>query len=1095
MDSLFQNLVPEHLLEIFLIIFISALLVWFFAMYFWKQKLSNATLEWESRFNTKSRDYNELRNNYSSLDKNLKASQTKVEDLESKFLESNTLSQKLSEEKHVLTDQLKRFEASNLEFQKKISNLEIVKDKHQQALPILEANQLEIEKYKREVEILGKQKQELSGVINGLKDFRTRYEDIYLQLNKQKEQLEISSTKVGELERAIEVERKEGPKVLELTGKLRWIQAEKNLLVDQLSQLELVMEEAAFAQLRADVRSLIPTEEAPSVEVVVQPDPALQTYQVKLWEKEGELRWSEEDKRTLTQKIEELEYAKQTISEPHDGEKIFEENGIQEVIQAFEPIAIDKEGKLTQLALELEVLAIEKTQTEQELEELLGVQTSLKSQLKELAKEKGSLFQITQSQLETIDELNGRIRWSKWEEDELTESNKELKEKLDIRFKQWEEEQEKAVQLAEAVKVKENEVQEIEQRLAAEQVAQALIESEEMEEMKFRIEELQASTYLAAEDQWNQLAEQSRLSLLLKHAEAKAQQYGSEVERLSQEGTENREELIQLFDQVQALQNSAYAAAQWTTDHEAENARLAHSFSKLREEIEALNQVESQNERLQEELLELRESTYLAAQVQADSEAESTRNSLHTKTLKSQLVKFQGIASEKEILLAELEDVKKIASEKELLQEELENLKWVASEKEQLQEELEGLKGIVSEKESLQQELKGLKGVVSEKDSLQLEVDGLRSTTHTAAKQLADDEASLVRQQLHLQVLEAQLQTIQLETENEKSQLREEIEALHQSMEASEKDRMEHQKRVEELEQKLMESQSKIEEFTSEKNSDSFLLQEMSGTQALLEQERTQLLEQLQNLRESTQLAAQNSADNLGELARMHLDLGKAKQEIHSLEEEIQNGAVQIQQLQAQMIQQDQKHTREVEEIQESLQLTQSQELATSETKVQELATRITELEEELKNVQTERGEKDLRITQLEARIGELSSIDREEFPAFPTTPASVSFALELTEEEKDNVRQRIFERREELELNFGRIGIAASTERDELTQIEGIDTFTEERLNLIQIYCFRQIANFSEEEIRTITEALELTPGIIPQKNWIQQAKDLRKK
>ena len=1098
-------------------------------MYHWKQKLSHATLEWESRFNTKSRDYNELRNNYASLDKTFKESQTKLNTLESQVQEHTSLTQKLSEEKNLLSNQLKKYEVSTLEFQKTISNLEEVKLKHQETLPLIEANQQEIEKHKKEAEVLAKQKKELTGVVNGLKDYRTRYEDAYLQLTKQKKVLESAQESIGKLEQALILEREEGPKVLELSGKLRWVQSEKELLLNQLAQMELWMERAAFDQLRGDAEHVLFTEKAAKdIDTPVSTDTVIQTYQVKLWEKEGALRWAEDEKLGLVKKIEELEYAGQSLTETRKDEKPIESVEAEKIEDLTRSIGVDQNGKLTHLAMELEETLEEKHSLSNQLAEL-------NTQLEGLLTDKESLSQLTQSQRDTIDELTGRFRWNQLAETELKQTNSDLKEKLDIRFDQLEKEKEQTLKLAESLKLRENEFLELEKRFASEQVAQALIESEEMDEMKMRLDELLSTTYQAAEDHWNHLAENSRLSLSLKQAEAYVGQYASEIEQLKRHEAENKAELISLFDQVQSLQETAYSAAQSTTDHEAENVRLAHSVKGLEDEIEVLSEIKEQKEALESELSDLRESAYSAAQSTIDHEAENVRLAHTLKGLKDEIevlseVKGQKEALEKELsnlresaysaaqittdheaenvrlayalkgLRDEIEVLGEIEGQKEALESELSDLRESAhlAAQEQIDKEAENLR-ISLRTKSLEEELMNFKGIESEKESLTMELEELRSTAYAAAKQQVDDEGALIRQTLNLQQMSQQLAGIQQETEKEKELLKEEIKILSESMDASEKGRMEHQKKVEELEKALNQTKDQLAEIRSQKDSDNFLLHEFSGTQTLLEEEKDHLTRQVKELRQSAQLAAQQSADNLGELSRMQLELAKAKREIHTLEGEMQDGASQIQQLQAQMIQQDKQHTREVEEMEEALKLSEAQlemdQIGESQ-KAEELAQRIAELEEALKSAQTEKAQKNLRIAQLETRVAALSQNEQEDFPAFPNnSPATVSFALELTEEEKDHIRQRIFQRRGELELNYGRMGIASSSERDDLTQIEGIDAFTEERLNLIQIYCFGQIANFSDEEVNSITESLELTPGIITQKNWIQQAKKLKKK
>jgi predicted flap endonuclease-1-like 5' DNA nuclease len=44
----------------------------------------------------------------------------------------------------------------------------------------------------------------------------------------------------------------------------------------------------------------------------------------------------------------------------------------------------------------------------------------------------------------------------------------------------------------------------------------------------------------------------------------------------------------------------------------------------------------------------------------------------------------------------------------------------------------------------------------------------------------------------------------------------------------------------------------------------------------------------------------------------------------------------------------------------------------------------------------------------------------------------------------------------------------------------------------MLDIYTFRQIGNFTEEDVRAVTEAIEYFPGRIERDEWILQAKEL---
>jgi predicted flap endonuclease-1-like 5' DNA nuclease len=76
--------------------------------------------------------------------------------------------------------------------------------------------------------------------------------------------------------------------------------------------------------------------------------------------------------------------------------------------------------------------------------------------------------------------------------------------------------------------------------------------------------------------------------------------------------------------------------------------------------------------------------------------------------------------------------------------------------------------------------------------------------------------------------------------------------------------------------------------------------------------------------------------------------------------------------------------------------------------------------------------------------------------------------------------------------IYYNRIGIAKKEEADDLTIISGIGGWIKEKLNALDIYTLRQISNFTEEDVHTVTEAIEYFPGRIERDEWILQAQEL---
>jgi predicted flap endonuclease-1-like 5' DNA nuclease len=79
--------------------------------------------------------------------------------------------------------------------------------------------------------------------------------------------------------------------------------------------------------------------------------------------------------------------------------------------------------------------------------------------------------------------------------------------------------------------------------------------------------------------------------------------------------------------------------------------------------------------------------------------------------------------------------------------------------------------------------------------------------------------------------------------------------------------------------------------------------------------------------------------------------------------------------------------------------------------------------------------------------------------------------------------------------IYYDRLGIAHKHEANNLTLIDGLGLWVEERLNTLGIYTFEQIGKLSHADIVTVTEVLEIIPGRIEQDNWVGQARLLTKK
>ena len=68
----------------------------------------------------------------------------------------------------------------------------------------------------------------------------------------------------------------------------------------------------------------------------------------------------------------------------------------------------------------------------------------------------------------------------------------------------------------------------------------------------------------------------------------------------------------------------------------------------------------------------------------------------------------------------------------------------------------------------------------------------------------------------------------------------------------------------------------------------------------------------------------------------------------------------------------------------------------------------------------------------------------------------------------------------------------SAGDERDDLTEIKGIGPAFQKKLNMLDIYTFRQLSELSGESVERLAEIIEVFPERIHRDNWIGQATKL---
>ena len=108
------------------------------------------------------------------------------------------------------------------------------------------------------------------------------------------------------------------------------------------------------------------------------------------------------------------------------------------------------------------------------------------------------------------------------------------------------------------------------------------------------------------------------------------------------------------------------------------------------------------------------------------------------------------------------------------------------------------------------------------------------------------------------------------------------------------------------------------------------------------------------------------------------------------------------------------------------------------------------------------------------------------------TRLAPTSNNTTATESDEETVFRKIASRASE--LNFSRIGYATLNDADDLKEIVGVGPFFERKLHTLGIFSFRQLANFTTEDVEKVSDIIEFFPDRIEREDWVGQAKQLYK-
>jgi predicted flap endonuclease-1-like 5' DNA nuclease len=159
---------------------------------------------------------------------------------------------------------------------------------------------------------------------------------------------------------------------------------------------------------------------------------------------------------------------------------------------------------------------------------------------------------------------------------------------------------------------------------------------------------------------------------------------------------------------------------------------------------------------------------------------------------------------------------------------------------------------------------------------------------------------------------------------------------------------------------------------------------------------------------------------------------------------------------------------------------TQIADAVSTGTEIIALRARLADLEPKLKEAQLHDGE----LTNLRIQIGELEPQVRDWETRYQKTVAQ-------KDEELSQCRSRMADLDAKLSQQIAKPAAVAAAERDDLKKLYGIGPVLERRLNSLGVYFFREIANWTNDDIHRYEEHLKEFRNRIERDNWVESARE----
>ena len=214
-------------------------------------------------------------------------------------------------------------------------------------------------------------------------------------------------------------------------------------------------------------------------------------------------------------------------------------------------------------------------------------------------------------------------------------------------------------------------------------------------------------------------------------------------------------------------------------------------------------------------------------------------------------------------------------------------------------------------------------------------------------------------------------------------------------------------------------------------------------------------------------------------------------------EEDIEQLEAEMKKLEAQMAKKKEKLEASKKEARlEELALEKEEEEIERELESMEASEAVQQAEQEVERARAEAEEARL-IAEMEEEEAKEAKADaaaakRKLADAILKAEIAGKDVQEITSEAEDEKREllileRVGKRRDS--IDWKKIGEFGGSSSDDLTLINGIDEFTQKKLNSLGVFSYEQLSRMDSTTAKNVNDALEMLPGKVIEMDWTKQA------